>query len=144
MNKETKIRVLLVRPGKYPEECVVDNTLSALQKLVGGDIEAVYPWRERACIVCDDEGKLKQKPLNRALGDYDVLAGDFFVCGISGGNFCSLTDTQFRHYEKMYHDPQVFISTPLGLFSDTCTPKEYESFMNLSNTNKNIKRNEER
>ena len=76
-----KIRVLYVQPGKYPEERMIDNTLKTMQTLVGGDIEAVYPWRDRACIVCDGESKLKNSPLNRPLEDYDILAGNFFVCG---------------------------------------------------------------
>ena len=64
MSNENKIRVLYVQPGKYPEERVIEHTLAAMQALVGGDIEAVYPWEDNACVVCDDEGKLKRKPLN--------------------------------------------------------------------------------
>ena len=48
MPKETKIRVLYVQPGKYPEERVMEHTLAAMQTLVGGDIEAVYPWEDTA------------------------------------------------------------------------------------------------
>jgi hypothetical protein len=36
---EKEIRVLYVQPGKYPEERIIPNTLSASQKLVGGNIE---------------------------------------------------------------------------------------------------------
>lgn len=75
MSNENKIRILYVQPGKYPEERVIEHTLAAMQALVGGDIEAVYPWEDNACVVCDDEGKLKHKPLNRPLEDYDVLSG---------------------------------------------------------------------
>ena len=42
--KKPQIRVLYVQPGKYPEERVIEHTLAAMQTLVGGDIEAVYPW----------------------------------------------------------------------------------------------------
>lgn len=38
---ENEIRVLYVQPGKYPEERIIPNTLSASQKLVGGNIECV-------------------------------------------------------------------------------------------------------
>ena len=44
MPKEAQIRVLYVQPGKYPKERVMEHTLAAMQTLVGGDIEAVYPW----------------------------------------------------------------------------------------------------
>ncbi len=46
MPKEAQIRVLYVQPGKYPEERVIERTLAAMQTLVGGDIEAVYPWED--------------------------------------------------------------------------------------------------
>ena len=46
MSNENKIRILYVQPGKYPEERVIEHTLAAMQTLVGGDIEAVYPWKD--------------------------------------------------------------------------------------------------
>ena len=39
------MKVLIVEPGKYPRE--------AEQAVVGGTIEAVYPWKDSACIVCN-------------------------------------------------------------------------------------------
>ena len=53
MSNENKIRILYIQPGKYPEEGVVEHTLAAMQTLVGGDIEAVSPWEDNACIVCN-------------------------------------------------------------------------------------------
>ena len=50
------MKVLIVEPGKYPREADIEHTLQAEQKIVGGTIEAVYPWRDRACIVCNDDG----------------------------------------------------------------------------------------
>ena len=100
-----------------------------MQALVGGDIEAVYPWEDNACIVCDDEGKLKHKPLNRLLEDYDVLSGDFFVCGLGEDDFTSLTDKQFRYYEKLFRDPELFLPTPIGIMPMKCTPDQYKRLM---------------
>ena len=48
MSKENKIRILYVQPGKYPEERLVTNELHPLQRLVGGDIQAVY-WNLSIC-----------------------------------------------------------------------------------------------
>ena len=129
MPKEAQNRVLYVQPGKYPEERVMEHTLAAMQTLVGGDIEAVYPWEDNACVVCDDEGKLKHKPLNRTLEDYDVLSGDFFVCGLGENDFTSLTDEQFRHYEKLFRDPELFLQTPIGIMPMKCTPDQYKRLM---------------
>jgi len=40
------MKVLIVDPGKYPREADIEHTLEAEQKIVGGTIEAVYPWRD--------------------------------------------------------------------------------------------------
>ena len=37
------MKVLIVEPGKYPREADIEHTL-----------EAVYPWRDSACIVCNE------------------------------------------------------------------------------------------
>ena len=79
--------------------------------------------------VCDDEGKLKHKPLNRPLEDYDVLSGNFFVCGLGENDFTSLTDEQFRRYEKLFRDPELFLPTPIGIMPMKCTPDQYRRLM---------------
>ena len=114
MPKENKIRILYVQPGKYPEERIIDNTLKAYQSLVYGDIESVAPWRTNVRVVCNQEGKLNGMPPNRLLGDYDILMGSFFICGLRNGNFISLTDEQFKRYEKLYHDPIIFTDDDLN------------------------------
>ena len=45
MPKETKIRVLYVQPGKYPEERFVANELHPLQRLVGGYRPCLFRWQ---------------------------------------------------------------------------------------------------
>lgn len=78
-------------------------------------------------------------PLNRALGDYDVIAGTFFVCGCNEENFVGLTPEQFTRYEKFYHDPQLFHRTPFGIL-DLCQYfehkklKGYADFFNSSSS----------
>lgn len=105
------MKVLIVEPGQYPREAEIEKSLKAEQAVVGGLIECVYPWQDNACIVCNDEGKLEGLPLNRMLGDYDVIAGTFFVVGLTEDDFCSLTPEQVKRYEAMYHAPQLFFST---------------------------------
>lgn len=141
MPKENKIRVLYVQPGKYPEERIIENNLKSMQKLVDGDIEGVYPWRDYACIVCNDEGKLNNMPLNRLLEDYDILEGSFFVCGLRDGDFTSLTDEQFKRYEKLYHDPIIFTETLLGIYPMKATPEQYTRVMNDMQTRKQAHHN---
>ena len=42
------------------------------------------------------------------LGDYDIIHGTFFVCGLTRDDFTDLTPKQMKHYEETYHDPQLF------------------------------------
>ena len=41
---DSKIKVLLVEPEKYPKEIVIDDSLEAMQEVVGGDIEEYMPY----------------------------------------------------------------------------------------------------
>lgn len=141
MPKEAQIRVLYVQPGKYPEERIVENDLKSMQKLVGGDIESVAPWRANVRVVCNQKGKLNGMPLNRLLEDYDILAGSFFVCGLRDGDFTSLTDEQFKRYEKLYHDPIIFTDTPLGIYPMKATPEQYTRVMNDMQARKQVRHN---
>ena len=130
---ENEIRVLYVQPGKYPEERTIPNTLRALQELVGGDIECCRPWRDSVCVICNDSGKIDGLPPNRLYGHTDFLAGSFVVCGNGGEDFISLTDRQVFLYERLYHNPVVFLPTPHGLLPMKCTPEQYEQFQRDGN-----------
>lgn len=108
------IRILVVEPMKAPEVRVIPHTLEAMQEIVGGTLQAVYPWPEHAACVCDDEGKLKGYPLNRMLGDYDILCGTFFICGLSRDNFTDLPDGLVSRFTEMFRYPEMFMRTGDG------------------------------
>lgn len=59
-------------------------TLEQLRGFVGGYIEVV-PVGNGECVVCDEEGKLKGKPLNMAATAmfrrlFDPFVGDVLIC----------------------------------------------------------------
>lgn len=64
---DSKIKVLLVEPEKYPKEIVIDDSLEAMQEVVGGDIEEYMPYDDDVAIICNEEGKMRGLPLNRAV-----------------------------------------------------------------------------
>ena len=111
-----KIKVLSLAPLHTPQTVEIDNTLQALQQAVGGNIEVIRPWgwEENAAIIADEDGKLKNYPPNRMLGDNDLLVGTFLVCGVDEDEFCSLTQEQIQKYEEMYHYPEVFLPATQG------------------------------
>lgn len=82
---ENEIRVLYVQPGKYPEERIIPNTLSASQKLVGGNIECCCPWRDSVCIVCNDSGKIDELPPTVFTDIQTFLQALFSFVVVAGG-----------------------------------------------------------
>ena len=105
----------------------------ALVGYVGGDIECCRPWRDSVCVICNDSGKIDGLPPNRLYRHTDFLAGSFVVCGNGGEDFISLTDRQVFLYERLYHNPVVFLPTPHGLLPMKCTPEQYEQFQRDGN-----------
>lgn len=102
--KEEKIKVLYVEPNKLPIEMIIDNTLEAKQKLVGGYIQCAYLLDDdNVSLICNEEGKLDGLPLNRDIG-YDIIAGPFIIAGddFENGEFISLTDAQIEKYKKRF------------------------------------------
>lgn len=108
------MNILIVEPEQAPREASINGKLETLQKLVGGTIEAVYPYDDPVALICNDEGKLSGLPLNRALrGEdgqpYDVLAGTFLVCGLTDQNFGSLTPELLEKYKQQFAHPEAFL-----------------------------------
>ena len=56
-----------MEPNKYPKMIEIDDTLEAMQAMVGGDIEEYMPFEDEVAIVCHEEGKLIGLPPNRAI-----------------------------------------------------------------------------
>ena len=107
------IKVVMIEPGMFARTAEIFADLESMQEVVGGFIEAFYPFEEDVCIICSDEGKLLGMPLNRAVrsgdGDIiDVIAGPAFICDCSGENFASLNEEQIERYTEMFRFPQLF------------------------------------
>ena len=111
------MRVLIVEPMKPPREQEIAGSLATMQAIVGGLIQAVYPFEEPIALVCNDEGKLLGLPMNRYVPEIrDVIAGTFFLCGAppEGENFASLTEEQIQRYTRRFATPEAFIQTDRG------------------------------
>ncbi len=52
------MQVVLVEPGKAARITEIGEDLQDMQEIVGGLIQALYPWEDPAAIVCNDEGKI--------------------------------------------------------------------------------------
>ncbi|WP_040658741.1 DUF3846 domain-containing protein [Oscillibacter ruminantium] len=117
------MKVLLVKPNQIPRAYDLEDSLDAMQALVGGSIQAVFPFQEPVALVCHEEGKLLGLPLNRALSHpdtgevYDIISGPFFLCAAreDSETFESLTPAQIDTYTQQFYNPQQFIRTENGL-----------------------------
>lgn len=103
------MNVLIVEPGKVPREAEVGDGLKVMQDIVGGYIEATYPYDDPIALVCNEEGKLTGLPLNRKIEDYDIIAGTFFICGLREDNFVSLLPDLMKKYKDKFAQPEQFM-----------------------------------
>lgn len=108
------MNVLIVEPGKPPREAQIEHTLEAMQAVVGGLIQALYPWEDHAALICDEEGLLKQYPFNRAISSRLMIYGTFFICGIDGEEFADLPPALMEKYKQKYQNPEVLIPGAKG------------------------------
>ena len=103
------MRVLVVEPEVLPYEKEI-NGLEEMQATVGGLIAAIYPWEDRAAIVCNDEAILLNMPFNRSVeGGYGGVFGTFFVCGVGEEDFCSLTPEQMKVYKEKFRRAEILL-----------------------------------
>ena len=110
------MNVLLVAPLEPPRAAELDNTLEAMQRAVGGPIQAVYPFEEPVALICHEEGKLVGLPLNRCLrldnGEiYDIVAGTFFLCAAPpDSEDCEgLSPEQLERYRRRFARPEIYL-----------------------------------
>lgn len=101
------MRIVYVEPNKPAYETEILHTLEAEQKAVGGGLIQVLYWNDdNTAIVANDESKLNGMPGNRRFGDgTSIIAGPFFVCGLTEDNFRSLTDEEVMKYMNKFAVP---------------------------------------
>lgn len=117
------MQAVIVEPKKKPVVQDIDSDLKSMQKIVGGSIQAIFPFDEPVALICNEEGKLLNLPLNRALRDdegnvYDIISGTFFVCAAppDSDRFVGLTDQQVKTYMEQFAMPEMFLNVGGTLF----------------------------
>lgn len=118
------MKVVYVEPNKNAEIREIGSGLKAMQDIVGGYIQAIYPFDDPVAIICNDEGKLMGLEPNRGLtynnGElYDIIVGTFFICLArpDSEDFESLTDELASKYLKMFREPEIFMRVNEKLMS---------------------------
>ena len=108
--------VLIVEPGKKPRKAEIDGSLEGMQRVVGGYIQAIYPFEDPVALICNEEGKLLELPFNRALRDedgdiYDIVSGTFFLCSAppDSDGFEDLSHELMEKYNQRFYYPEMFL-----------------------------------
>ena len=110
------IRVLFVKPMEKPKLINIGYTLEKLQTLVGGNIEALYPWSDEVAVISCDEAKMNGSLPNRCLEDednnvYDIICGNFLITGLTETDFGGLSDEMAEKYTAKFAHPEMFFRT---------------------------------
>ena len=111
------MKILLIEPEKIPRPLEIEPSLKSMQQLVGGPIQAIYPFEEPVALISHEEGKMLGLPLNRVLrspdtGEVcDIIAGPFFLCAAppDSDHFESLTKEQLERYTKRFFAVEYFV-----------------------------------
>ncbi len=109
------MKVVIVEPLLRPYEKDIDTSLEATQKIIGGTIQAIYPFADQEiALICNDEGRLLRLISNRVLLGkngkfYDVICGTFFICAapFDSVSFATLNDEQISYYKKQFERPEI-------------------------------------
>ena len=114
INEDDYMKVLLVRPDSVPVVETIGKSLEDMQETVGGPIEAVYFFDDPIAIICNEEGKINGLPLCRSLKDesgniLDIIAGTFFIAGVTDEDFVSLPDEMVEKYTKIFKNQETYI-----------------------------------
>ena len=109
LRESDKGPALVIEPGKDPYVKEIAFTLKSMQNEVGGYIEACYPFTDPVALICDEEGKLKGKPLNRYLKGpdgkpYDYITGTCIVVGLKGEHFAPLDQQYIEKFSKYFEN----------------------------------------
>ena len=121
------MKVLILEPGEVAREADIEHTLEAMQAVVGGIITATYPYDDPVAVVANDEGLLIGMALNRKLDNYTVIAGPFFICGLSEDSFADLPDNLMEKYKRDLYYPQYFFrdyDSPSGVVAIPYDPED--------------------
>ena len=116
------MKILIVEPGQNPRRADIPHALGAMQHVVGGYIQALYPWEDPVALVANEEGLLEGLDLNRYIMPGVTIAGTFFLCGLSEEDFADLPENLAEKYEELLKEPQVFVRVGRSIYavSDTC------------------------
>ena len=130
MIEKNMIEVILLQPGREAKVIEMGNDLDTMQNIVDGNIEEYMPFPDDVAIVCNEEGKIRNLDLNRAIkgedGEIiDIICGDCFLCyaPIESEEFLSMPEELKEKYLQRFKQPEEFFMTANGIKAVPMIPK---------------------
>ena len=74
----------------------IQETLEKMQDIVGGYIETITFPKEKIVLVCNEEGRLQNLPVNFFHSGFGFIYGNVFFVGMGEEDFVSLTNEQIE------------------------------------------------
>lgn len=105
------INVLIIKPRFAPYAQRIESGYKSLQSVVGGFIEAIYPFDDDVALICNADGKINGLPTNRTLvypdgSVADTIRGTFLIARVIGDRFGSLTEEQIEKYYALFEQTE--------------------------------------
>lgn len=99
------MKVIQKNAKQMPKVVEIDGSLESMQKIVNGHIE-VFPLDGDIVIVLNEEGKLKNLPVNfmvKCSPSYtEIIVGDVFICKANGEDLIGLNDDEIKYFMRVF------------------------------------------
>lgn len=116
---DQKIDVLIVKPGEAPGMASVENTMGAVEEMLGGaaQIGCFLPQKVLLISRQDGEGLRPNRLMPRRK---DIINGPFLLCGVSerGSDFVSLNSRQQKEFQGIFASPGEFMTVGSSVYAD--------------------------
>ena len=103
------IDILIVEPGKMPQQFRSESTRNAFEAIVGGPIDVVGCYLpQRVMLVANAEAWQRGLAYNRSASPdgREPIAGTFLLCGFEGNSYISLTERQIATFGRFFALPE--------------------------------------
>lgn len=99
------LRAVRVDPGSEPREVRIDDTLQAMQAVVGGNLEQFHtvPTKRgrRLAFYCNEDGRRLQLSPNRCVAGVFIV-GSVLVAAVEGTTEVDLTDDEVDDLQRAF------------------------------------------